>query len=80
MSIEIPGLPEDMPGAELKYVGKDVKRIEDPGLVTGAVEFIDNLHTAQHGPLRHAAQSRIRMRASPVTTSVPRSLSPVWSL
>ena len=23
---------------------KDVKRIEDPGLVTGAVEFIDNLH------------------------------------
>ena len=44
MSIEIPSLPEDMPGAELKYVGKDVKRIEDPGLVTGAVEFIDNLH------------------------------------
>jgi CO/xanthine dehydrogenase Mo-binding subunit len=43
MSIEIPGLPEDMPGAELKYVGKDVKRIEDPGLVAGTVEFIDNL-------------------------------------
>jgi CO/xanthine dehydrogenase Mo-binding subunit len=55
MATEIPGLPEDMPGASLKYVGKDVKRIEDPGLVAGTVEFIDNLHLSN---MAHCAMLR----------------------
>lgn len=33
---------EDLPASSLRYVGKNVKRIEDPGLVTGTTEFIDN--------------------------------------
>lgn len=43
MAIEIPKLPEHLPTKAPRYVGKEVNRIEDPGLVTGTVEFIDNL-------------------------------------
>lgn len=43
MTIEIPKLPEELPTSSPRYVGKEVKRIEDPGLVAGTVEFIDNL-------------------------------------
>ena len=42
MANEIPMLPEDMPTTAPRYVGKEVNRIEDPGLVTGTTEFIDN--------------------------------------
>ena len=42
MAIEIPALPEDMPTTSPRYVGKEVDRIEDPGLVTGSTQFIDN--------------------------------------
>ena len=42
MAIEIPALPEDMPTTSPRYVGKEVNRIEDPGLVTGSTQFIDN--------------------------------------
>lgn len=42
MAIEIPKLPEDMPTSSRRYVGTGVNRIEDPGLVTGSTEFIDN--------------------------------------
>jgi CO/xanthine dehydrogenase Mo-binding subunit len=34
---------EDLPSSEPRWVGKDVKRIEDPKLVTGLAEFIENL-------------------------------------
>ncbi|QDX80120.1 hypothetical protein B9N43_01920 [Denitratisoma sp. DHT3] len=43
MAIEIPKLPEQLPTTAPRFVGKEVKRIEDPGLVAGTVEFIDNL-------------------------------------
>ena len=43
MAIRIPGLPEQLPTSKVRYVGKEVNRIEDPGLVAGTVEFIDNL-------------------------------------
>ncbi|WP_165787076.1 xanthine dehydrogenase family protein molybdopterin-binding subunit [Pseudohalioglobus lutimaris] len=42
MAITIPGSPQDMPTTAPRYVGKEVKRIEDPALVTGTAEFIDN--------------------------------------
>lgn len=43
MAIQIPTLPEQLPTSAPRFVGKDVKRVEDPGLVSGTVEFIDNL-------------------------------------
>ena len=43
MAIEIPTLPEHMPNDALRYVGKPVNRVEDPALVSGTVQFIDNL-------------------------------------
>jgi CO/xanthine dehydrogenase Mo-binding subunit len=52
---------EDIPSSELRWVGKQVQRIEDPELVTGRTEFIDNvtlpgmLHCAiLHSPHAHA--------------------------
>ena len=42
MAIEIPGSPDMLPTTSPRYVGKAVQRIEDPGLVAGTVEFIDN--------------------------------------
>ena len=42
MTIEIPNSPEQLPTTSARYVGKEVTRIEDPGLVAGSVEFIDN--------------------------------------
>ncbi|MFO1292132.1 MAG: xanthine dehydrogenase family protein molybdopterin-binding subunit [Rubrivivax sp.] len=43
MAIEIPTLPEQLPGGAPRYVGKPVNRVEDPSLVSGSVAFIDNL-------------------------------------
>ncbi|MBK7250395.1 MAG: xanthine dehydrogenase family protein molybdopterin-binding subunit [Gammaproteobacteria bacterium] len=39
-------LPEDLPVSVPRFVGKEVTRLEDPGLVTGTAEFIDNLSLA----------------------------------
>lgn len=36
-------LPKDLPTSKIRYIGKEVNRIEDPGLVSGMTEFIDNL-------------------------------------
>ncbi len=33
---------EDIPTQELRWIGKEVTRLEDPELVTGRMEFIDN--------------------------------------
>ncbi|MBP9219088.1 MAG: xanthine dehydrogenase family protein molybdopterin-binding subunit, partial [Sterolibacterium sp.] len=43
MSVHIPTLPEQMPTSAVRYVGKEVKRVEDPSLVTGTAPFIDNI-------------------------------------
>lgn len=43
MAIEIPTRPEQLPDGAPRYIGKAVNRVEDPGLVSGSVEFIDNL-------------------------------------
>jgi len=71
MATEIPRLPEQMPTTALRYVGKEVKRIEDPALVSGTVEFIDNvelpgmLHCAiLRSPHPHARVVRVDTRAA----------------
>jgi CO/xanthine dehydrogenase Mo-binding subunit len=43
MSKAIPTLPEQLPTSAVRYVGKGVNRVEDPSLVTGTTEFIDNV-------------------------------------
>ena len=34
---------EDIPASSLRFLGRDVQRIDDVALVTGSVEFIDNV-------------------------------------
>ena len=57
---------DDIPASELRFVGKEVNRIEDVALVTGSVEFIDNysvpgmLHCAMlRSPHAHARIRRV---------------------
>jgi CO/xanthine dehydrogenase Mo-binding subunit len=42
MAITIASSPDMLPTTSPRYIGKEVKRIEDPGLVSGSTEFIDN--------------------------------------
>jgi CO/xanthine dehydrogenase Mo-binding subunit len=42
MARDIPNSPDMLPTTSTRYIGKEVKRIEDPSLVSGTVEFIDN--------------------------------------
>jgi CO/xanthine dehydrogenase Mo-binding subunit len=58
---EIPNKIEQLPTSEARFVGKAVPRVEDPALITGEVEFIDNvslpgmLHCAiLRSPFAHA--------------------------
>ncbi|MCP5068144.1 MAG: xanthine dehydrogenase family protein molybdopterin-binding subunit, partial [bacterium] len=60
MSIQIPKTLEDFPNSAPRWVGRGVPRVEDPHLVTGRTEFIDNvvlpgmLHAAiLRSPLAH---------------------------
>ncbi len=57
----IPNKIEELPTSEPRFIGKAVPRVEDPALVSGEVEFIDNvslpgmLHCAiLRSPLAHA--------------------------
>ena len=43
MSVEFPKLPEDLPVSNPRWVGRGVNRVEDPVLLTGRADFIDNL-------------------------------------
>ncbi|MBV6423923.1 MAG: Carbon monoxide dehydrogenase large chain [Steroidobacteraceae bacterium] len=61
---------DDIPASSLRFLGRDVQRIDDAALVTGSVEFIDNislpgmLHCAikysgvAHGRIRRIDTSR----------------------
>ena len=58
---DIPNKIDDLPTSEARFVGKAVPRVEDPALITGEVEFIDNvslpgmLHCAiLRSPFAHA--------------------------
>lgn len=43
MSVNIPNKISDLPVSEPKWIGRSVDRVEDPTLLTGRAEFIDNL-------------------------------------
>jgi len=61
MPVEIPKTLEDLPVRSPRFVGREVERVEDPHLVTGRTQFIDDvvlpgmLHAAiLRSPLAHA--------------------------
>ncbi len=43
MRSRIPNSLEELPVSEIRWIGKGVERLEDPSLVTGRTEFIDNV-------------------------------------
>jgi CO/xanthine dehydrogenase Mo-binding subunit len=43
MAVNIPRSLSELPVSAPKYIGKQVNRVEDPALLTGRTEFIDNL-------------------------------------
>ncbi|MHC4481627.1 MAG: xanthine dehydrogenase family protein molybdopterin-binding subunit, partial [Planctomycetota bacterium] len=64
---EVAGRIGELPTSKARWIGKEVRRIEDPGLLTGRVEFIDNvalpgmLHCAiLRSPYAHAEIRAIR--------------------
>ncbi|KAA0232152.1 MAG: Caffeine dehydrogenase subunit alpha [Acidimicrobiales bacterium] len=80
MAIEIPNRLEDLPVEELRWVGRHVRRREDPSLLTGRTEFIDDvvlpgmLHCAiLRSPFPHARITGIdatQAEAAPGVTAV----------
>ena len=71
MAVEIPKRLEDLPTSSPRWVGREVKRIEDPELLTGRTQFIDNvvlpgmLHCAiLRSPLAHARVASIDVSAA----------------
>jgi CO/xanthine dehydrogenase Mo-binding subunit len=66
MAVEIPKTLAELPTSSPRFVGREVKRVEDRSLVTGRTEFIDNaslpgmLHCAiLRSPYPHARITRI---------------------
>lgn len=43
MSVKIPNSIDELPNSEPRFIGTEVERVEDPHLVTGRTEFIDNM-------------------------------------
>ncbi len=43
MSVNLPRSIEELPASAPHFIGRSVNRIEDPGLLTGQTEFIDNM-------------------------------------
>ena len=43
MNVNIPKSLDDLPTSAVRYAGQPVQRVEDPSLLTGRAEFIDNL-------------------------------------
>src|SRR4051794_4927222 len=55
MATTIPSRTSDLPFTQPRYIGKDLPRIEDAALLTGRVDFTDNLTFAG---MLHAAVLR----------------------
>jgi 3-oxo-Delta1-steroid hydratase/dehydrogenase large subunit len=69
MATEIPNKIDDLPTSAVRFVGRAVNRVEDPLLLTGRAEFIDNvtlpgmLHCAiLRSPHAHARITAIDVR------------------
>ena len=60
---------EDIPASTLRYLGRDVPRIDDVALVTGSVEFIDNVSVTGmlHCAIRYSTAAHARVRSVDTT-------------
>ena len=83
MATELPHLPEQLPTSAVRYVGKRVTRVEDPALVAGTAEFIDNfalpnmLHCAiLRSPHPHARIVKVDASAAEALEGVVAVLTP----
>ena len=71
MAVQIPKSVAELPNSAPRFVGKAINRVEDPGLLTGRAEFIDNvtlpamLHCAiLRSPHAHARITAIDVSAA----------------
>jgi 3-oxo-Delta1-steroid hydratase/dehydrogenase large subunit len=71
MAAEMTQTLSDLPVSAIRFIGRAVNRVEDPQLLTGRTEFIDNvvlpgmLHCAiLRSPYAHARITRIDVRAA----------------
>ncbi len=83
MAREFPRLPEELPTSAVRYVGKEVRRVEDPALVSGSAPFIDNLqlpgmlHCAiLRSPHAHARVLKVDASAAEALEGVVAVLTP----
>ena len=83
MGTTLPQLPGQLPTSTVRYVGKHVNRVEDPALVSGTVQFIDNLslpgmlHCAiLRSPHPHARVVRVDASAAEALEGVVAVLTP----
>ena len=64
MAVDIPKSLEDLPVTKPRFIGQTVQRVEDPALLTGRTEFIDNVNVTGMihcvGAPRIAWESRTR--------------------
>jgi carbon-monoxide dehydrogenase large subunit len=69
MVIDIPKTLADLPTSSAKWVGQSVKRVEDPSLLTGKTEFIDNvqLPSMLHCAILRSPHAHARIRSIDVS-------------
>ena len=82
MAFEFPKSIADLPVTNPKWIGRQVKRVEDPQLITGRAEFIDNvtlpgmLHCAiLHSPHPHARITSVDMSRAAALPGVVATLT-----
>jgi len=80
MAVDIQSSIGQLPVGEARFVGKSVKRVEDPLLVTGRVEFIDNvvLPGMLHCAILRSPYAHARIRS--VDVSEARKLPGVFAV
>jgi CO/xanthine dehydrogenase Mo-binding subunit len=71
MSVRIPSSLDELPVSAARWVGRAVNRVEDPGLLTGRTEFVDDvsltgmLHCAiLRSPIAHARVVKVDTSAA----------------
>ncbi len=72
MSIDFPRTFGDLPATTARFIGQAVNRIEDPALLTGQVEFIDNMSVPGmlHAAFLRSAHAHARITSVDVSEAL----------
>lgn len=69
MAVDIPNKLEDLPTSSPRHIGRGRRRVEDPALLTGRTEFVDDVHLPRmlhcailRSPFAHARVSAVDTR------------------